>query len=122
MSRFADRVGQRGMRPRQLGFGWLVRRLAARLGPLPIRIALWDGTELVLGEGPWKARLVFHDRRALLETLLSPERRVGEAYREGRLDIEGDLPWLLAAAYRSRPDCGARGRAGSSRRPSRRRC
>jgi len=102
MSRFGDRVGQRSTGPRQLGFGWLARRLARQLGPLPIRIALWDGTELALDDGPWKARLVFHDRRALVETLLSPERRVGEAYRAGRLEVEGDLPWLLAEAYRAR--------------------
>ena len=54
--------------------------------------------------GPPVATLRFRDRRALLGLLLDPEVHFGDAYAEGRIEIEGDLVAAIEAAYR-----GARG-------------
>jgi cyclopropane-fatty-acyl-phospholipid synthase len=79
---------------------FLVRKLAARLGPLPLSLELWDGSSLELGQ-PARDRLRFRNRRALLEVALVPDSRVGEAYREGRLEVEGDLARVLREVYRA---------------------
>jgi cyclopropane-fatty-acyl-phospholipid synthase len=68
-------------------------------------------------------RLRFRDRRALLEVALAPDTRVGEAYRERRFDVEGDLARVLCEVYRAlgaRPSHRPRfWNRGHSRRASR---
>jgi cyclopropane-fatty-acyl-phospholipid synthase len=82
---------------------WLVRRLAARVAPAPLRLAVGRFTVDPTG-GPPVATLRFQDRWALLGLLLEPEFRFGEAYAEGRIEVEGDLVAALAQAYRTLPE------------------
>jgi len=76
----------------------LLRRLAMRMGFAPLRYALGRST-LAPPAGPPVATLRFRDRRALLGLLLDPEVHFGDAYAEGRIEIEGDLVAALEAAY-----------------------
>ena len=80
--------------------GLLLRRLAARVGPARLRYALGRST-LADPAGPPAATLRFRDRRTLLGLLLDPEVHFGDAYAEGRIEIEGDLVAALEAAYRA---------------------
>jgi cyclopropane-fatty-acyl-phospholipid synthase len=64
-------------------------------------MVLWDGKEVRAHPGPSVARVVFHDRRALLATLVHPESNFGDLYSAGRIDVRGDLVAALEAAYRS---------------------
>jgi len=77
---------------------WLLERLARRMGPAALRYALGRST-LEAGEMPPVATLRFRDRRALARLVLNPEVNFGEAYTEGRIEVEGDLVAALATAY-----------------------
>jgi cyclopropane-fatty-acyl-phospholipid synthase len=82
---------------------WLARRLAARVAPAPLRLAVGRFTADPTA-GPPVATLRFQDRGALLGLLLEPELRFGEAYAEGRIEVEGDLVAALEQAYRTLPE------------------
>jgi len=79
--------------------GLLLRRLDARMGSASLRYALGHST-FAAPAGPPVATLRFRDRRALLGLLLDPEVHFGDAYAEGRIEIEGDLVAAIEAAYR----------------------
>ncbi len=83
--------------------GMLLRRLVARVGPAPLRYALGRFTADPPA-GPPVATLRFRDRRALLGLLVDPEVHFGDAYADGRIEIEGDLVKALEAAYRALAD------------------
>ena len=53
------------------------------------------------------ATLRFADRRALLGLLVDPDVHFGEAYSDGRIEVEGDLLAALEAAYRAFEGRGA---------------
>jgi cyclopropane-fatty-acyl-phospholipid synthase len=78
--------------------GLLLRRLAARVGPAALRYTLKHST---FADTEPVATLRFHDRRAIAGLLLDPEVHFGDAYAEGRIEIEGDLVAALEAAYRA---------------------
>jgi cyclopropane-fatty-acyl-phospholipid synthase len=78
--------------------GLLLRCLAARMGPAALRYAL--GRSTVEAPAP-VATLRFRDRRALLGLIADPEVHFGDAYADGRIEIEGDLVAALEAAYRA---------------------
>jgi cyclopropane-fatty-acyl-phospholipid synthase len=85
----------------------LLRRLAIRMGFAPLRYALGRST-FDPPAGPPVATLRFRDRRALLGLLVDPEVHFGDAYAEGRIEIEGDLVAALEAAYRALDSGGRR--------------
>ena len=89
--------------------GWLLRCLASRIGRAPLRYALGRSVLSPPSVRP-VATLRFRDRRALLGLVIDPETRFGDAYAEGRIEIEGDLVAALEAAYRA---LDARGRRPS---------
>src|SRR5512139_3726343 len=88
--------------------GFLLRRLAQRMGSAPLRYALGRST-VATPDGPPVATLRFRDRRAVLGLVLDPEVHFGDAYADGRIEIEGDLVAALEAAYRAL-DSGERGK------------
>jgi cyclopropane-fatty-acyl-phospholipid synthase len=81
----------------------LLRGLATRMGAAPLRYALGRFTVDPPAGSP-VATLRFRDRRALLGLLLDPEVHFGDAYADGRIEIEGDLVTALQAAYRALAD------------------
>ncbi len=84
---------------------WLLARLARRIASPRLRYALGRVTA---GAVEAVATVRFADRRALLGLLLDPEVHFGDAYADGRIEIEGDLPAALEAAF----DAGGTGRPG----------
>jgi cyclopropane-fatty-acyl-phospholipid synthase len=88
-----DRVGEGPDR-------WLLQRLADRMAPAPLRFALGPLTVGRPGSPP-AATLRFRDRRAVLGLIRSPELHFGEAFAEGRIEVEGDLVAALEHAYRA---------------------
>lgn len=98
-------AGLEGLRPSAEGKSnavdrMIARRILAMLGDPDIRLRLWDQTELGQGSGSSAPALRFRDRGALYGVLKYPELRFGELYSEGRIEVEGDLPALLATVYR----------------------
>jgi cyclopropane-fatty-acyl-phospholipid synthase len=76
----------------------LLRALDRRMDGAPLRYVL--GSQAV-GSDSAPATLRFADRRALLGLVLDPEVRFGDAYAEGRVEIEGDLVVALETAFRA---------------------
>ncbi|QEL64915.1 cyclopropane fatty acyl phospholipid synthase [Oryzomicrobium terrae] len=66
---------------------------------LPLAISLWDGTRFALGHDPG---VTLHIRDSIgLTRLLRPSLdRLGEAYVEGHIDVEGPLHTLIDGATR----------------------
>ena len=80
----------------------LVRRLFPRLDT-PLHLTLWNGAEFVTAPGRPVARLRIRDRRALWQLFLDPELGFGDAYSDGRIEVEGDFVAFLCDACRRPP-------------------
>lgn len=77
----------------------LLRGLLWRLGNPPIRLVLWDGQEIAARDTRPVAVLRIRDRRTLLELVVHPEVGFGDAYSDGRIELEGDLPEFLETMF-----------------------
>ncbi len=77
---------------------WLVSKILSISGNA-IRIVLWDGTQGVPPGATPFGTIKIKDWRCLMRIALDPGLYFGEEYSAGRIDIEGDLPQMLAAAY-----------------------
>jgi cyclopropane-fatty-acyl-phospholipid synthase len=70
---------------------WLVARVRPLIKGMPVSIKLWNRIYLHGESEPIAAHITVHDRMTLLKILLNPELNIGEAYKDGKIDIEGDL-------------------------------
>ena len=80
--------------------GRLLRRLAARMAPAAIRFALGPYS-IRSSERPPVGTVRFRDRKTLLTLALDPVGRFGDAYADGRVEVEGDLVAALETVYRA---------------------
>jgi cyclopropane-fatty-acyl-phospholipid synthase len=78
---------------------WLARRMLRSLGDPPIRMVLCDGSEVGATKAPPVARLLVRDRWTLVQLAACPEMEFGEAYSEGRLEVDGDLVELVKCIF-----------------------
>lgn len=85
----------------------LDRRLLALLlravGDPPLRMVLPDGSIIDPPGRECAGTLRFRDRATLYAFLRFPELGFGEGYTDGRLEVDGDLVEVVAAAYRTSP-------------------
>ncbi len=93
-ARAAERGGVSGFERK------LLLRLLEAAGNPPIGVSLWTGEEIAPGPGTPIARLVIHDRGALLRMVVNPELYTGDDYAAGKVDIEGDLIGCLETIYK----------------------
>ena len=109
----------------------LARRLLRAIGSPPVGLVLWNGEEIAESNrsrhtpcadvphtacAGYVARILFRDRAAFWKVLLDPNFQFGEAYAEGRVEVDGDLVSLLETIYRSRAAASRSGRADCSGR------
>jgi cyclopropane-fatty-acyl-phospholipid synthase len=87
-----------GSQPVDGALRFLLRR---RFGAAPLRFELRDGTDLSSLNDTPVATVVARDRATLLGLILAPERRFGDAYASGAIDVRGDLVGALESAYRA---------------------
>lgn len=78
---------------------WLLRKLYSSMGRPALRMSMETGESVAPTVMPALAGLVIADDATLLRLCFEPDVAFGEAYAEGRLRIEGDLPALLEVAY-----------------------
>jgi cyclopropane-fatty-acyl-phospholipid synthase len=71
------------------------------IGEAPIRIVLPSGSEISPHHTTPAGTLIIRDRQTLAKIILSPEIEFGDAYTEGRVEIDGDLVGVLAAVFRA---------------------
>jgi cyclopropane-fatty-acyl-phospholipid synthase len=88
---------------------WALGYIRRELAGARVVIRLWNGDFVSLGHEPPVASVLVHDRRTLLGLVLRPELEFGEAYTDGRLEVQGDLTQLFDATNRAVALHGRRG-------------
>src|SRR5262245_60772928 len=80
--------------------GRVLRALAGRVGPAAVRFSLGTSSARASSEPP-VATIRFRDRKTLWSVALDPVGRFGDAYAEGRIEVDGDLVAALESVYRA---------------------
>lgn len=78
----------------------LVRRQMAHLGNPPITMVIGNGSTVCPAEGKSVGRVIIRDRKTLLQFVVHPELHFGDAYSEGKVEVEGNLIKVLESAFR----------------------
>jgi cyclopropane-fatty-acyl-phospholipid synthase len=79
---------------------WLLKRLSSFLGDPPVEFAVRGGAR-VRATAASVARVTFASRATLVSILADPWVRIGDAYSDGNVIIDGDLVELLEVVYRA---------------------
>jgi cyclopropane-fatty-acyl-phospholipid synthase len=75
--------------------GRLLRSLLRGMGSPAIEFVLWDGERVTAARSPPVARIRLRDRATIWRLLGDPFLQFGDAYSEGRIEVEGDLIRVL---------------------------
>ena len=67
----------------------------------PIDVEFWDGETVHFGEGESIAKIIMHELIPIKEIVAHASLTFGEAYMDGKIEIQGDLQELVTLAYRS---------------------
>lgn len=80
---------------------WILSKIGERVAPACATVRLPNGFSAGhSGESPL-ATITVRDRHTLIGLALNPDIEFGDAYTDGRIEIEGDLPGFLTALFRS---------------------
>ncbi|MBI3940629.1 MAG: class I SAM-dependent methyltransferase [Acidobacteria bacterium] len=80
----------------------MLQALLRRLEGVAVRIILWNGQEFAPSPHSPVATVTICDRGTLFKLLVNPEIHFGDAYRSGRVRVDGNLAVLLEAVFQSR--------------------
>lgn len=81
---------------------WVLRSLFPGLHT-PVRIRLWNGDEFTTSPGQPACRVHIRNRWDLVRMVVKPALAFGDAYSEGRIEVEGDLVGFLEQVFRAWP-------------------
>jgi cyclopropane-fatty-acyl-phospholipid synthase len=81
----------------------LLTKMLRAIGDPPVGLELWNGQMVSNHKGNEIARILIHDRGALLNLIADPELCFGEMYSDQRIDVQGNLLDFLETAYRAWP-------------------
>lgn len=87
----------------------LVTKLWERIGCPPVRISLWDGTECGSRDADAVGHVRVNDPATLRRMMWDPSLAFGDGYRDGTIQIDGDLTDVLESMLRgmAKADRGA---------------
>src|SRR5580692_10601713 len=91
----------------RLSDGWLQEKVLRTIGGAPIRIILENGDAVSSPDVDPVATAIIRDRRTLAELYIDPEVGFGDAYADGRIQVQGDLVQFLETVYESWPNAPA---------------
>lgn len=80
---------------------WLLNQLARVVAPARARLRMRGGAEAGYAAGTPVATVVIPDRTTLIHLILNPEIEFGDAYSDGRIQVEGDLATFVQNLFRS---------------------
>jgi len=89
---------------------WVLTRILKATGQAPIRLVVKDGADVSPSGISPVATMVIRDRGTLAGLLRDPEVNFGDAYMDGRIDVEGDLVCFLEAIYQAMETSSAVGK------------
>ena len=78
-----------------------------------MRVVLWNGEEITTAPGQPTACVRIRDRWTVLRLLAGTDLAFGDAYSEGRIEVEGDLLPFLEAVFRMQASAAPHGFRGS---------
>ena len=81
----------------------LLANMLRAIGDPPVQLVLWNGQTISNHNGNEVARVLIHDRGALLKLVADAELYFGEMYSAQRIEIQGNLLDFLEAVYRAFP-------------------
>ncbi len=80
---------------------WLITKLLRMSGSPPIAFRLWNDDVVTPDTGYPKYTVSVKDPKALFSLVTNPNLAFGDLYSAGRLEVDNDLPALMADLYRS---------------------
>lgn len=66
---------------------------------IPVKVNYWDGTSDVYGDGQPKTTITFREAIPIKEITRNASIALGEAYMDGKIDIDGNIQALIESAY-----------------------
>ncbi len=79
---------------------WLIRRQMANLGNPPVTMVIGNGNAAYSPKGKSVGTVIIRDRKTLLRFAVHPELHFGDAYSEGKIEVEGNLVKVLDCAFK----------------------
>jgi len=93
---------------------WLVCKQMIRLGSPPVRLAVGSGSAAYSPPGRAVGSVRVRDRKTLLQLAIHPELCFGDAYSEGRIEVQGDLIEVLRSVFACMAKAHTGGRLSTS--------
>ncbi|MHC9533458.1 class I SAM-dependent methyltransferase [Dellaglioa sp. BT-FLS60] len=66
---------------------------------IPVKVVYWDGTSDVYGEGEPQVTITLHEAIPVKEITRNASIALGEAYMDGKIEIDGSIQLLIKSAY-----------------------
>lgn len=89
---------------------WLLTRLSQATGSSPLRLVVKGSAEVSPPNASPAATVVIQDRDTLSSLVRDPEVGFGDAYMDGRIEVEGDLVRFLEAVYQGMDNSATTGK------------
>ncbi len=78
---------------------WLMRKFLQSIGSPPLRVVLWDGSEILPPGASAPVGMRLRNRSTLMRLVTRPFLNFGDDYSAGRIEIEGGLVAFLETIY-----------------------
>ncbi len=82
----------------------ILSNLFSEDSPVPCSITLWDNQKIPFGKGTPRFNLKIKDPETFEAILTQPSMAFGEAYINGKIEVEGELSEVLEWIYRNRAE------------------
>ena len=66
---------------------------------IPVKVVYWDGKSAVYGDGEPEVTITFKEKLPIRDVTKNASIALGEAYMDGKIEIDGSIQKLITAAY-----------------------
>ncbi|MDO4903163.1 MAG: cyclopropane-fatty-acyl-phospholipid synthase family protein [Limosilactobacillus sp.] len=77
------------------------KTLLSRSFTFPVKVVYWDGKSAVYGNGEPEVTIIFKEKIPIREVTKNASIAFGEAYTNGKVEIEGSVQKLVASAFQT---------------------
>lgn len=77
------------------------KKMLSKSFSIPVRVNYWDGDSEQYGEGTPEVTITFKEAVPIKELMRNASIALGEAYMDGRIQIDGSIQALVRSAYES---------------------